>query len=169
MKGQSEILVFVLLFLLSIALFITAIFWSRGIVQNSVDIARVSSAERTARNIDSAIKNVILFDGYEEVDYGVEGPITLLNDNTLEIRAAISSEMSLPRTWSNISVDSSVIREVQEADIFRIQIWYPQGDNRIELFTDSSTLAKPPAVRVEKNETLIENGRQTIKIRITFV
>ena len=77
--------------------------------------------------------------------------------------------MSLPRTWSNISVDSSVIREVQEADIFRIQIWYPQGDNRIELFTDSSTLAKPSAVRVEKNETLIENGRQTIKIRITFV
>lgn len=169
MKGQSEILVFVLLFLLSIALFITAIFWSKGIVQNSVEIAKVSSAERAARDIDAGIKSVIMFEGYEEIDYKVDGPITLLNDNTLEIRTSVTSDMSLPSAWSNLSADSSIIREVLETDVLRVQMHYPVGDTKVVLFTEGPTLAKPTAVRVEKNDTLIENGRQTIKIRIAFL
>jgi hypothetical protein len=169
MKGQSEILVFVLLFLLSIGLFITAIFWSKGIVQNSVEMAKVSSAERNAKDISESIDSIVKFDGYDEVDYSSDGPIVLLNDNTLELRTTVTTDLSLPKSWTTIASEGSIIREMLEADILRIQLNYPETDKKIVLFTDGPTLAKPNIIRIEKNATLVENGKQTIKIRITFV
>jgi hypothetical protein len=169
MKGQSEILVFVLLFLLSIGLFITAIFWSKGIVQNSVEMASVSSAERNAKDISNSIDNIIKFDGYDELDYSSNGPIVLLNDNTLEIRTTVTTDLALPSSWTTIASDGSTIREMLEGDVLRIQLSYPETDRKIVLFTDGPTLAKPNVIRVEKNATFVENGKQTIKIRITFV
>jgi hypothetical protein len=169
MKGQSEILVFVLLFLLSIGLFITAIFWSKGIVQNSVEMARVSSAERNAKDISNSIDSIVKFDGYDELDYSSDGPIVLLNDNTLEIRTTVTTELSLPKSWTTISSEGSTIREMLDGDVLRIQLNYPITDKKIVLFTDGPTLAKPKVVRLEKNSTFVENDKQTIKIRITFV
>jgi hypothetical protein len=169
MKAQSEILVFILLFLLSISLFITAIFWSKDTFQKNVDTAKVSSAEKLAKELDSGIKNIIKFDGYEEIDYIVDGPIILINENTIEVRAVISSDISIPKYWSNISSDASYIREMLDGDIFRIQIIYPESYQKVILFTEGPTLAKPKSVKIEKNYTSIENGKPSIKIRITFV
>jgi len=169
MKAQSEILVFVLLFLLSISLFVTTIFWSKDVFQRNVDTTKVYSAEKALKEIDSGIKELMKFEGYEDVDYKVDGPITLLNENTLEVRTVISSDLSLPTYWIVISSDVSIVREMLDGDIFRVQLEYPEGDRKIILFTDGPTLAKPEYVKIERNSTFFENGKPTIKIRITFV
>ena len=51
MKGQNEIMIFVLLFVIGISLFTTATIWSKGIFQQNVDLARVESAEKFAKEL----------------------------------------------------------------------------------------------------------------------
>lgn len=169
MKAQSETLVFVLLFLLSIGLFTIAVFWSKGTFQQNVDITKVSSAERFMKEIDYGIKSLIKYGGFEEIDYNVDGPITLIDNKTIEVRTVIPSDISISKSWNNISSDSSYIREILNGDVFRIQLIYPESEYKIEFFTEGPTLAKPKFVRVEKNSTYIENNKATIKIRITFI
>jgi len=166
MKGQSEILVFVLLFLLSISLFTVAVFWSKDIFQQNVDMTKVSSAEKFMKDIDYSIKSLIKFGGHEEIDYNVDGPIILVDNKTIEVRVVVPSEISLPKYWNNISSDSSYIREMLDGDVFRVQLIYPEN---IEFFTEGPTLAKPKLVKIEKNSTDIKNEKVTIKIRITFI
>jgi hypothetical protein len=170
MKGQSEILVFILLFLLSISMFVTTIFWSKGILQQNMYTAKITSAEKAAKELDEGIKSIVRFDGMEEIDYGVDGPITLLNSSTIEIRTIASSDVtSVPKYWSNLTSDHSYIREMLDGDLFRVQIIYPEGSEKIVLFTDGPTLSKPKIIRLEKNSTVVENSKPTIRIRITFV
>jgi len=169
MKAQSETLVFILLFLLSVGLFTVAVFWSKDIFQQNVDMTKVSSAEKFMKDIDYTIKSLIKFGGYKEIDYRVDGPITLIDSKTIEVRTVVPSEISLPRYWNNISSDSSFIREMLDGDVFRIQLIYPENEYKIEFFTEGPTLAKPKTVKVEENSTYIENNKATIKIRITFI
>lgn len=143
MKAQSEILVFVLLSLLSISLFTIAVFWSRDIFQKNVDTAKVSSAEKFMKEVDYSIKSLIKSEGYQDIDYKVDGPLTLIDDNTIEARTVITSDISLEKEWVNISSDSSYIREILDGDVFRIQLVYPENDYKIEIFTEGPTLAKP--------------------------
>lgn len=168
MKAQSEILVFVLLSLLSISLFTIAVFWSRDIFQKNVDTAKVSSAEKFMKEVDYSIKSLIKSEGYQDIDYKVDGPLTLIDDNTIEARTVITSDISLEKEWVNISSDSSYIREILDGDVFRIQLVYPENDYKIEIFTEGPTLAKPKSIRIEKNSTSYEDGKLTIKIRIAF-
>ena len=95
MKGQSEILVFILLFLLSIGLFTIAIFWSKDLFQQNVDMAKVSSAEKFMKEVDYNIKSLIKFGGFEEIDYRVDGPIKLVDNQTIEVRTVVPSGISL--------------------------------------------------------------------------
>ena len=44
-KGQSEVVTFILLFLVGLALFMASIAWSSGLFQQNVDIGRVATAE----------------------------------------------------------------------------------------------------------------------------
>jgi len=169
MKAQSEILVFVLLFLLSISLFTITVFWSKDVFQQNIDMTKVSSAEKFVKDIDYAIKSLIKFGGYKEIDYKVDGPITLIDSKTIEVRTVISSEISLPMYWNNISSDYSYMREMLDGDVFRIQLIYPENGYKINFFSDGPSLAKPKSVKIEKNSTNIENNKLTIKIRITFI
>jgi hypothetical protein len=169
MKAQSEILVFILLFLLSIVLFTITIYWSRDAFQKNVDITRVSSAEGFMKEINYDIKSLMKYGGHKEIDYKVDGPVTLLDNQTIEVRTVVTSGISLPTSWNNISSDYSYISEVLDGDVFRVQMVFPQDDYNVELFTDGPTLAKPKKVVIEENSTDIENGKATIKIRITFV
>ncbi len=170
MKAQSEILVFILLFLLSIGLFAVTVIWGKDIFQKNIDMAKVSSIEKTAKDIDYSIGSMIKFGGKEEINYDVDGIVTLVNNDTVEIRTVVVSDISLPKDWINISSDSSYIREVLEGDVFKVQVVYPENDDRIvELFTDGSSVSKPRMIRLEKNSTSIENNKATIKIRMTFI
>ena len=136
MKGQSEILVFVLLFLLSVGLFTVAVFWGKDIFQRNIDMTKVSAAEEFVKEIDYAIQSLIKFGGYWEDDYKVNGPITLVDSNTIEVRTVVPSGMSIPDYWVNISSDSSYIREMLDGDVFRIQLVYPKSyDSGIKCLT----------------------------------
>ena len=169
MKGQSEILVFILLFLLSIGLFTIAVFWSKDIFQQNIDTTKVSSAEKFIKDFDYTVKSLIKVGGYKKIDYTVDGPITLINNKTIEVRTVVTSGISLPTQWSNISSDSSYIREMIDGDVFRVQLVYPEDNYKVYFFTDGPTLSKPESVKIEQNSTYIENGKATIKIRITFI
>ncbi len=168
MKGQSELLVFVLLFLISIGLFTTAVLWGRGIFQQNVDITKVSTVESFLKELNNDIQSLIKFGGYEEIDYKIDGFIKLTDDKTIEVKTVVSS-LELPRYWINISSDSSYIREMLDGDVFKAQLIYPENIYNIKFFTEGPTVAKPKYVRIEKNSTYIENNKTTIKIRITFI
>jgi hypothetical protein len=169
MKAQSEILIFILLFLLSIVLFTVAVYWSRDAFQQNVDITRVSSAEGFMKEMNYDIKSLIKYGGHQEIDYNVDGPITLLDNQTIEVRTVVTSGISLPTSWKNISSDSSYISEVLDGDVLRVRIVFPADDYKVVFFTDGPTLTKPQKVVIEENSTYIENGKTAIKIRITFV
>lgn len=169
MKAQSEILVFILLFLLSIVLFTVAVYWSRDAFQQNVDITRVSSAEGFMKEMNYDIKSLLKYGGHKEIEYNVDGPITLLGSQTIEVRTVVTSGISLPTSWNNISSDFSYIRETLDGDVFRIQLIFPGDNYNVVFFTDGPTLAKPKKVVIEENSSDVENGEATIKIRITFV
>ena len=169
MKAQSELLVFVLLFLLSILLFMISVYWGKDVFQKNVDMTKVSSAEKFTKEVDYSIKSLIKSDGYQEIDYNVDGPITIFDGKTIEVRTVITSDISIPREWVNITSDSSYISEKLDGDVFRVQLVYPETESyKIELFTDGPNLSKPKSVRLNKNSTYYENDKLTIKIRITF-
>ena len=169
MKGQSEILVFVLLTLLSISLLMITVVWGRDAIEKNVGITRVTVAERELKEIDEVIKSIIKFDGLERIEYNSEGPILLVGDNALEIRTEVNPDIAIPDYWVNITEDGSFITEVLEGSVFRAQLVYPEGEQKIVLFTDGPTMSKPELIVVEKNETFLENNKITIKIRITFI
>lgn len=169
MKAQSEILIFILLFLLSIGLFTIAVFWGKDYFQQNVSMTKVLIAEKFMKELDNDIKNLVKFGGYKNIDYSIEGPITLVNDETIEVRTVVSSDISLPTYWNNISSGSSYIREMLDGDVFRVQLIYPENDYRVNFFTEGPVLSKPKSIKIEKNTTEIENNKITIKIRITFI
>ena len=170
MRAQSELLVFVLLFLLSVGLFTVAVLWGKDIFQKNIDMTRVSSAEKFMRDVDNSVKSLIKSEGYQEVDYIVDGPLTLLNNETIETRTVIVSDISLPTDWTNISSGSSYISEKLDGDVLRVQLVYPERESyRVEFFTEGSTLSKPRTVRLEKNSTYYEGSKLTIRIRIAFI
>jgi hypothetical protein len=166
MRGQSEILVFVLLFIISIALFVAATSWSKNIFQQNVDVARVENTEKFMRDLNENIQSVIKFGGSKEIRYDIDGTIGLVDSETIEVKIPVS--IPLPKDWVNISSDNSYyIREVSEGDTLIIQLKYPQSDYKVELFTDGSTLSNPSYVSVERNQTT-NVGTTVIKIKITF-
>ena len=170
MRAQSELLVFVLLFLLSVGLFTIAVLWGKDIFQKNIDMTKVSSAEKFMRDVDYSVKSLIKSEGYQEIDYIVDGPLTLIDNENIETRTVIVSDISLPTDWINISSDSSYISEKLDGDVLRVQLAYPESESyRVEFFTEGSTLSKPKIVRLEKNSTYYEDSKLTIRIRIAFI
>ena len=169
MKGQNEVIIFILLFVVSIALFTSATVWSRGIFQQNIDIARVESSEKFIKELNEVVSNVIKFGGSQEMEYNLEGTIELntTSNDTIEIKTPPLT-IPLPTSWVNISSDGSYIREKLEGDIFRIQLVYPQGSYKVEFFTEGPRLAKSVYLSVERNDTYTVSGLTVIKIKVTF-
>jgi hypothetical protein len=166
MKGQSEILVFVLLFIISIFLFVSATLWSKNIFQQNVDVARIENTEKFMRDLNENIQSIIKFGGSKEIRYNIDGTIGLVDSETIEVKIPVT--IPLPKDWINISSDNSYyIRERLEGDILRIQLKYPENDYKVELFTDGTTLSNPSYVYVERNQTT-NVGKTVIKIKITL-
>jgi len=101
MKGQSETIVFVLLFLIGITLFATAYVFSSGIFNQNLDVAKIESAENIMRSLDSKIQSVIGYGGSQSFDYALNEEILVFDANTLEIRFPVSIEV--PRYWVNLT------------------------------------------------------------------
>jgi len=166
MKGQSEILIFILLFVIGIALFTSATIWSKSIFQQNIDLARVENAEKFAKELNDNILGIIKFGGSQEMNYNLDGTIELntTNNNMIEVKVLV--KLPLSNQWVTISNDTSYIQEKLEGDVFRIQLVYPQVNNKIEFFTEGPRLAKPRYIAIERNQT--ESGLTVIKIKVTF-
>jgi hypothetical protein len=154
MKGQSEIIVFVLLFLIGVILFVSAVAWSSGIFEKNADMLRVTASEKLIQDLDNSIKDVIKFGGSKIIDYTIDGTIELVDEKTIEMKVPASIE--LPDYWINITSGSSYIRERLDGNLLRIQLIY----ENIELYTEGPRLSKPDSIKIEKDL----GGR----IRITF-
>ncbi|MBN2202929.1 MAG: hypothetical protein JW700_01985 [Candidatus Aenigmarchaeota archaeon] len=168
MKGQAEAIVFVLLFLIGIALFSTATIWGREIFEDNMDFTKLEAAEKLAKDIDDGISNVIKFGGKKEIEFSVQGTAEIKETNVLEIRTPLSIEIQ--ENWVNISEGSSYIRERKEGSELILQIIYPpQAEYNIFFFTEGSSLDTPSYIRIEKGETITEATTKKIQIKVTFM
>jgi hypothetical protein len=167
MKGQSEIIVFILLFLIGIALFSAAFVFSTGIFNQNIDIAKVTSAENTMKSLDSKIQSVIGYGGSQTIDYPINENIEVLDSQTLEIRFPASVE--IPRYWINVTTQQrSYIREMRDGEMFRIQLVYPgTEDLEVEFFSDTA-ISKPSSITIEKASTSTVMGKAIVRIKLIF-
>ena len=167
MKGQSEIVVFILLFFVGIILFSLAFFFSSGIFNQNLDMGKVAFAENIMKSLNSKIQSTIGYGGSQTFDYALNENIRILDSQTLEIYFPVSIEVS--DYWINVtSEERSYVREVKEQGVFRIQLIYPEADDlRIEFFSDIQ-VAKPTLITMEKNSTSVVNGKPVIRIRLIF-
>lgn len=172
MKAQSEIVTFVLLFLIGLVLFATTIAWSGGIFQRNVDLGRVTTAENFMSSMDSSIQSVIKNGGSQTIAYGAGGTMELMDQgysDIIEIKMPITAE--LPKYWINTTKSGALgnIREMLDGTIMRLQLSYPQQDQYIvDLFTDGTKISQPESITIEKNDTFVENGKTIIRIKLTF-
>ena len=169
MKGQSEMIIFLLLFIIGIALFTSATFWSKGIFQQNVDIARVENAEKFMKELNDNILNIIKYGGSQDMEYSVDGTIEINSTHNYILEVKVPVTISLPRQWVVISNDSSYIQEMLDGDNFRIQVVYPQSSYKVEFFTEGSRLTRPTYLSLERNLTYASSGMTVIKIKVTFI
>ena len=166
MKGQSDIVVFILLFLIGLALFSLALVFSTGVFNQNIDVTKVTSAENIMRSLDNKIQSVIGYGGSQSLDYSLNEEIELLDSQTLEINFPVNIEV--PRYWINVTSNQrSYVREMLEGNVFRIQLAYPEADDlKIEFFSNTS-IASPSRITIEKNSTT-GIGKPVIRIRLIF-
>ena len=170
MKGQAELVVFVLLFLIGLMLFSSATIWSRGIFEENIGFNNLEAAEKFIKDLDSDITNVIKFGGMREINFPLDGTVKLDLPNTIEVRTPIS--ISIQKNWINISEGNSYIMERMEGDELVLRLVYPKKDYKVDFITDGSSLAQPSYLIIEKNSSdFIPTSipPTVIKIKITLV
>ncbi len=166
MKAQGEIIVFILLSVIGITLLVSATLWSKEIFQKNIDMATVQSSEKFMTDLGDAISEVIKFGGLKEIRYGMDGTISLVGSDTVEL--SIPMAIDIPETWINLSSDSSrYIRERLDKGNLVIQLVYPESDYVVQLFTEGTSVYSPEYITVEKNQTL-SAAKTTIRIKVTL-
>ncbi len=175
MKGQSEIVTFVLLFLIGVILFVSAVAWSGNLFERNVDLAKITSAENFMTNLDKEIQSIIKFGGQKTINYNIDGTIELIEGDPDKIEIKTPANVVVPDYWINISSSEShgVIQEMLDGNIFRIHLFYPVQDNYgIDLFTEGPRLATPSRIKIEKEGTItriIDNEDYIfVRVKITF-
>ena len=168
MRGQTKIIIFLILFFIGLIIIASVNLWGRGIIQQNVDLVKIETAEDFMKNLDNTIFNLVEYGGNRRVNYNMEAPIQVIGDNTIEMN--FKSAISIPAYWINLSsTESSYIRERMDGELFRIQIIYPSSDYRIELFTNGSSMKIPEYIFLIKNDTYDDSGQTVIKIEISFM
>ena len=166
MHGQTELVAFVLLFLVGTVLFISAVSWGRSAFAQNASLVSIGSAESFFIDLDSRTQNVIKFGGQDRVDYPFNAQIELVDPQTLEISFQTNNVPS--GDWFNVSSDGSLIREISDNGLFRIQLKYQFEDFDVEMFTYGSTIATPRFIFIEKASPIIRNDRNVVRIKLTF-
>lgn len=164
MKAQNEVLNFIILFIIGLVLFTSAVIWSRGIFQQNVDLSNLESAEKFMKDLNGYVDNIIRFGGSQNLNYALGGPIELVDSKTIEVKVPI--KMSLSKNWINISeTNTSYIQEKTDNSNLRLQLIYPGDDYSVEFFTEGPSLATPNYVKLERVQT---SDPSDIKIKVTF-
>ena len=159
MKGQTEIVSFILLFLISSILVFSAAVWANNIFQSNVDANKISAAESFINALDSRIQSVARFGGSNSLDFSIAGTLKL-EEGIIEFSSPVSIE--LPAEWIYLNKSAfSTIREKREGKDFRLQLFY--NPEEIDLFTEGTRIVSVGTVTIEKNETI--NGIVRIELK----
>ncbi len=176
-KGQTQIIVFVLLLLISLVLVFAAVNWGTDIGKENIDVGRVTNAEHWIDSLDAAIQSTVRSGGSIQLEYHVPSQIGLsdvgLND-TVEISMPVT--IDLPTQWINLTAagEQGLIRERKEGDQLKLQLSYPLRPGfAIDLFTDGPQITTPTAVLVERNTTYIQTidsaNYTVVRVRLRFI
>ncbi|MDD5416706.1 MAG: hypothetical protein PHU12_01895 [Candidatus Aenigmarchaeota archaeon] len=165
MKGQSEIIVYILLFLIGLSLFMASVVWSRGIFDRNSDMAKLSEVESFMTGLDNKIQNVIKFGGQDSIDFRIRGTIELNEPDTIEIRSPLT--VQIPEEV-NITSSYATITERLEGNLLRVKLTYPVKEYGVDFYTEGPTIATPQKVLIEKGDTYESGGILYIKVKITF-
>jgi hypothetical protein len=76
--------------------------------------------------------------------------------------------VGLPNEWANMSSGSSIVREKLESGLLRLQLYYPESDYAVYLYTEGPKIATPQKVLIEKMGSFKQDSSTYIKIKITF-
>ncbi len=189
MKGQTEIIVFILITLISVSLVFSSIFWGTPLFQGSADASRLFDAENFIRNLDYKIQQVASNGGTEHIEFRLLGTLKLVDssanglpDDIIEFEA--KNAVKLPEDFVYLNTENtskigdiphtpSLIREIKLADTVRIQLFYRlRGNYIIDVFSDGNTQTSGGGINIESfpPQKINFGGKEiTIsRVRITF-
>jgi hypothetical protein len=164
MRGQAQVVVYVLLFLISLLLVFSAVSWGRGVSARHTDVGRITAVESFARALDSMIQSVARHGGSGSISYPLDATIALVDaDLNDRIEISMPIEMGLAEYWLNLTPPESIgmIRERKEGVLFRLQLSYPpcrapaKPCFAIDLYSTVPLIGIPSAITVERNATIV--------------
>jgi len=178
-KGQTQVVVFVLLFLITLLLVFSSVFWGRDVSEKNVDIGRITASESFINRLDSSIQNVARYGGTQIIDYNLNAVVGIKDvgyDDYVELSTPVS--LDLPKYWINTTDPSKIgsIREKEENGMLKIQLFYPVKEESgfaIDLYTDGPQTGQPAQIKIEKvssEDEMIEGKEYRVaKVKITIV
>jgi len=177
MKAQSEMVTFVLLFVIGILIFIAAIVWGRGVTEQNIDTAKIVSAERFMKSFNEQVESIVRSGGSQTISYPLNMEFRFVESgisDVLEIRDEIVGGV-VPDNPIDITSPGSLgtIREWMDGPLFRIQLTYPlQDSTAIDFFTEGSITGTPKRITIEKNSTfsMQVGGKEyeVVRLKITM-
>ena len=176
MKGQSQIISFILLFAIGTGLLASAVLWSNQAFKTNKDYMDIESAENMMSDLESKIESVAEYGGMEKEDITVDGTVELKekcfkNYTCLEYKTETSVE--IPNYWVYLENDTSVIRERRIGTRLQIQLFYPYNETNfgygIEMLSGENRIGSIGSIiEIQKSGTYYQNNMPIIKIKLTF-
>ncbi len=178
MKAQSEVLNFILMFLILIIMIFAAYFWALPIFEDSNDTAKKNIAEHFIRELDSKIQRIAKFGGYETIDYNLDGILQIkenATDRWIEYKTLYKPKFT--EKWFYLSGNEtfevgqtdtkSIIKERKKGNNLYIELWYRKtGNTKIEIIPTQKIVTRH--IKIEKLKTIAENGINKILVKIDF-
>jgi len=165
MRGQGDILVFLLLSLIGLVLVFSAMSWGQGVFTGSSDSTKFENARAFMERLDGTIVSVSRFGGSESVAMGTEGTLKLVQNTSdpLDVSLVFSmpSNLELPAEWAPINTanpsrtgaasdTASVLMQRKNGGEVELRLFYRTRDGyAIEPYTDGSRVMTTGIVSVE--------------------
>lgn len=187
MKAQTEIIAFVLIFMVSVVLIFSAIMWGKPLFEKNIDASSLASAEQFMKELDRKIQSIASKGGKERMDFNLKGTLKLIEgketvpDDVIEFEA--STNLKLPEKWILLNTaneskigkatdTSSVIREIKLGDVLKIQLFYRLRENYvIDLYSEGNAITST-GVTIEKISDSVEKieGKDVFvpKVKLVF-
>lgn len=187
MKAQTEIIAFVLIFMVSVALIFSAIMWGKPLFEKNIETSSLESAEQFMKELDNKIQSIASKGGKERMDFNLKGTLKLIEgkeavpDDILEFEA--KTNLKLPEKWILLNTaneskvgkatdTTSIIREIKLEDVLKIQLFYRLRENYIiDLYVEGNSITST-SVTIEKTGSSVEsiNGKEVFipKVKLVF-
>ena len=164
MRGQGDILVFLLLSLIGLVLVFSAMSWGQGVFAGSSDATKFENARAFMGRLDTAIVSASRFGGEESVAMGLEGTLKLVQNTSdpLDVSLVFSmpSNLELPADWAPVNTanaskagciadTTSVLMQRKNGAEVELKLFYRTRDGYAILpYTDGSRVMSTGIVTV---------------------